>query len=440
MTFNEVALSEYCVVEGGYAYKSGDFKDKGTHKVIKIKNVRVGSLEYSDTSFIDADLANKTQKWVTKTGDVLISMTGSGPNSPASVVGRVARVSKNDPSSFINQRIGRIFLKKQKAISLDFIFYLLSLPKSQNYLVSNSSGSANQANISGQIIGSLPCPAISFTESLAIASIGRCLDEKIENNRRMNETLEKMARAIFKSWFVDFDPVHAKATGNAPAHMDAETAALFPSSFDDDGLPVGWSHRTIEECGDVITGKTPSTKRTEYFGNEYPFIKIPNMSSVWVTATETSLSQAGHQTQAKKLLPKGAVLVSCIASPGEVSIVSKPSHTNQQVNAVVPTEECPTSWLYCALVNLRTEIIGMASGGSVTPNLNKGDFSQIKVIRSSNLLMVSFDKIVRPLFDKILSNDEENQTLAELRDTLLPKLMSGEIHVKDAERAVEAAV
>ena len=164
------------------------------------------------------------------------------------------------------------------------------------------------------------------------------------------------------------------------------------------------------------------------------------MSSVWVTETEILLSEAGHQTQAKKLLPKGAVLVSCIASPGEVSIVSKPSHTNQQVNAVVPTEECPTSWLYCALVNLRTEIIGMASGGSVTPNLNKGDFSRIKVIRSSNLLMISFDKIVRPLFDKILSNDEENKTLAELRDTLLPQLMSGEISVKDTEQEVEAAV
>jgi type I restriction enzyme, S subunit len=280
----------------------------------------------------------------------------------------------------------------------------------------------------------------SITEQKSIATVLGTLDDKIENNRKMNETLEEMAHAIFKSWFLDFDPVHAKVTGNAPAHMDADTAALFPSSFGDEGLPMGWSLKAIEEIGDVITGKTPSTKHTEYFGNEYPFIKIPNMNSVWVSETEILLSKAGHQTQAKKLLPKGAVLVSCIASVGAVSIAKKPSHTNQQVNAVIPTKGCPTSWMYCALVSLRTEIIGMASGGSVTPNLNKGDFSRIKVICSSNLLIVSFDKIVGPLFDKILSNDEENQTLTELRDTLLPKLMSGEIRVTDAEREVEAAV
>ena len=277
-----------------------------------------------------------------------------------------------------------------------------------------------------------------LAEQKAIASVLGVLDDKIENNRRMSETLEEMARAIFKSWFVDFDPVHAKAAGNTPAHMDANTAALFSSSFGDDGLPVGWSLTAIEENGDVITGKTPSTKRAEYFGDKYPFIKIPNMNSVWVTETEISLSEAGHQVQAKKLLPKGSVVVSCIASPGAVAIVSKPSHTNQQINAVVPTKKCPASWLYCALVNLRAEIIGMASGGSVTPNLNKGDFSKIKIIDPSKLLMISFDRVTAHLFDKILSNDTENQILAELRDTLLPKLMSGEISVSDAEREVEA--
>jgi type I restriction enzyme, S subunit len=286
----------------------------------------------------------------------------------------------------------------------------------------------------------LPLSLPSLTEQKAITSVLGALDDKIENNRRMNETLEDMARAIFKSWFVDFDPVHAKAAGKDPAHMGADTAALFPSSFGDDGLPLGWNLSAIEEHGDVITGKTPSTKRAEYFGDKYLFIKIPNMNSVWVTDTEISLSEAGHQAQYKKLLPTGSVVVSCIASPGAVAIVSKPSHTNQQINAVVPTKECSTGWLYCALVNLRTEIIGMASGGSVTPNLNKGDFSRIKIIDPSKPIMVSFDRITAHLFDKILSNDKENQLLAELRDTLLPKLMSGEIRVADAEREVEAAV
>ena len=221
------------------------------------------------------------------------------------------------------------------------------------------------------------------------------------------------------------------------AHMDTETVTLFPSSFGNDGLPVGWQLTNIEEIGAVITGKTPSTKRKEYFGNQYPFIKIPNMNSVWVTDTAISLSEAGHQTQSKKLLPKGSVVVSCIASPGAVAIVSEPSHTNQQINAIIPKKGYPTSWLFCTLINLRTEIIGMASGGSVAPNLNKGDFSCIRVTQPSKSLMSSFDEIAGKLFDKILVNQKENQTLAELRDTLLPQLISGKLRIPDAQKLIK---
>ncbi len=279
----------------------------------------------------------------------------------------------------------------------------------------------------------------SLLEQRAIARVLGCLDDKIELNQKMNETLEEMARAIFQSWFIDFDPVRAKMEGR-PTGLPDDISNLFPNSFGDDGLPTDWEMTTIEEKGHIITGKTPSTKRTEYFGNDYPFIKIPNMNSVWVTETETSLSESGHQTQANKLLPKGTVLVSCIASPGEVSIVSKPSHINQQINAVIPNKNCPTSWLYCALVNLKTEIIAMASGGSVAPNLNKGNFSKVKIASCPSKIMVSFDEIVGHLFDKILFNDKENKILAELRDTLMPKLMSGELRVKDAECEVEDAL
>lgn len=288
-------------------------------------------------------------------------------------------------------------------------------------------------------VGRSESPITNKNEQIAIGQVLKPIDDKIENNRRMNETLEEMARAIFQSWFIDFDPVRAKMEGR-PTGLSDDISKLFPDSFGDDGLPMDWEITTIEGNGHIITGKTPSTKRTEYFGNDYPFIKIPNMNSVWVTETEISLSELGHQTQAKKLLPKGTVLVSCIASPGEVSIVSKPSHINQQINAVIPNKDCPTSWLYCALVNLKTEIIAMASGGSVAPNLNKGDFSKIKIVSCPSKIMASFDEIVGHLLDKILSNDKENKILAELRDTLLPKLISGELRVKDAEREVEDAL
>ena len=124
--FDLVPLSEYANLKGGYAFKSRDFIEDGDHPVIKIKNVRHGFINYKESSFIKQEVANQAKNFVTKNGDILISMTGSGPNAPLSVVGRVGRVGKDDPSAFINQRVGRIELQDQKKIDQDFIYYCLS--------------------------------------------------------------------------------------------------------------------------------------------------------------------------------------------------------------------------------------------------------------------------------------------------------------------------
>ena len=203
-------LGEYARVQGGYAYKSKDFTESGINPVLKIKNIRFGNVDYSESSFISEEIANQTTDWKTKEGDVLISMTGSGPNAPQSLVGRVARVWGNEPEAWINQRVGRLVLKEESSIHPDFIFYLLSSPASQDFLVSNSSGSANQANISGKTIESLPCPKVDYDQSSKIAKILREIDQKIMINRQTNQTLEQIAQALFKSWFIDFEPVKAK--------------------------------------------------------------------------------------------------------------------------------------------------------------------------------------------------------------------------------------
>ncbi|MBQ0781031.1 MAG: restriction endonuclease subunit S [Thalassolituus oleivorans] len=210
MSFDWTTLGEYARVQGGYAYKSNDFTEAGVCPVLKIKNVRVGTVDYSETSFISEKIANDTFEWRTKEGDILISMTGSGPNAPQSLVGRVARIWGDEPEAWINQRVGRLVLNQEDLIHPDFLFYILSSQRSQDFLVSNSSGSANQANISGKTIESLPCPKIDYDRSANIAKTLRNFDQKIQLNRQINQNLESMAQAIFQSWFVDFDPVKAK--------------------------------------------------------------------------------------------------------------------------------------------------------------------------------------------------------------------------------------
>ena len=262
----------------------------------------------------------------------------------------------------------------------------------------------------------------SLPEQRAIAAILGALDDKIELNRRMNETLEAMAQALFKSWFVDFDPFREQGMEDSP---------LGP-------IPMGWRVGIVNDLGAMICGKTPPTQDHDNYGGNIPFITIPDMhGKVFVTVTGSYLSPKGASTQPKKLLPQNAVCVSCIATPGLVALTSQPSHTNQQINSVVCDSTTSPYWCYLAMTNLRQEIITGGAGGSATLNLNKAEFSKLQLVKPNSETMWNFHSLVEALFSRILSNDLESNNLANIRDTLLPKLLSGETLVKDTEKFVE---
>jgi type I restriction enzyme S subunit len=276
-----------------------------------------------------------------------------------------------------------------------------------------------------------------IAEQKAIAAVLGALDDMIELNRRMNATLEAMARALFQSWFVDFDPVRAKLDGRDPVGLDPATAALFPEHLEDSPLghiPKGWEMKTIGDIGDVICGKTPPTSISDYYGEDIPFITIPDMhGNVFGAATARKLSHAGANSQANKTLPPGSLCVSCIATPGLVVITSEDSQTNQQINSVVPHQKEETYFWYWVMTGLGAEIASSGSGGSVLVNLSKGRFETLQVIKPPHALIRAYHNAVRPLFEAVLANTHQSRTLATLRDTLLPKLLSGELSVTKVE-------
>jgi type I restriction enzyme S subunit len=234
-----------------------------------------------------------------------------------------------------------------------------------------------------------------------------------------------MAQALFKSWFVDFEPFRAQGMQDSPLGE----------------IPVGWRVVNVGEMGEIVCGKTPATADKENYGGNIPFITIPDMhENIFITSTATCLTEKGAATQPKKLLPRLSVCVSCIATPGLVSITSVPSHTNQQINSIICNPETSTYWCYLAISHIRQEIITGGAGGSATLNLNKAEFSKLPLVRPDNETMKKFHNLVKPLFDQILQNDLEVIILVDIRDTLLPKLLSGEIRVKDAEKFVERAL
>ena len=294
----------------------------------------------------------------------------------------------------------------------------------------------------------------------------RSLDDKIELNTQINQTLEQIAQALFKSWFVDFDPVRAKVqalsdglsleqaelaamqaiSGKTPEKLTAlsqaqpdryaelaETAKAFPCEMvevDGGEVPKGWEMKALSDLGQIVCGKTPSKSNKEFYGDDVPFIKIPDMhNQVFITQTTDNLSVAGANSQSKKYIPPKSICVSCIATVGLVSMTSKPSHTNQQINSIIPNDEQTSEFLYLSLKqpSMTKYLKDLASGGSATLNLNTSTFSKIEIITPSKEIIDIFHNKVFYTFEKVLSNSIENKRLAKTRDLLLPRLLNGEI-------------
>ncbi len=398
---------------------------KGPYAFIRSQNVYNNQFSYHGLVFITNRQAKQLNNVKVLENDILLNITGDS-------VARVCQVPADILPARVNQHV-MVIRPDPKLLDYRFVRYYLLSPKIQAYMLMWASMGATRKALTKAMIETLEVPSISLSQQKAAVEILSALDSKIENNRYMSQTLEAIAYAIFKSWFVDFEPVRAKASGNQPAYMDAQTSALFPDRFNEDGLPQGWWFGRVCDLGKILTGKTPSTKIRSYYGDAYPFIKIPDMNRMWVTRVGSYLSEQGSASQVKKLVPAGAVLVSCIATPGITAISSEPSHFNQQINAVIPSLEYGSIWTYFSLQRLRSDIEAKASSGSVIPNLNKKEFSKLSVTMCASEIITAFTKQVKPLVKKILENDKENRLLSDMRDILLPKLIFGETSVKDAE-------
>ena len=315
-------------------------------------------------------------------------------------------------------------VRAKQGIEQGFLFYWMA---SQEFVDTATRGSegTKMPRAKWDFLQRIEKPIPPLPEQRAIAAILAALDDKIELNRQMNKTLEAMVQALFKSWFVDFEPFRDQGM---------EESKLGP-------IPRGWEVAQIENLGDVICGKTPPTRDADNYEGHIPFITIPDMhDKVSVTQTGGYLTEKGAKTQPKKLLPRHAVCVSCIATPGLVALTSQPSHTNQQINTIICNDSISPFWCYLAMINLRHEIITGGAAGSATLNLNKNEFSKLQVIKPSQVVMWKLHQIVEPLFSRILSNELENIKLTDIRESLLPKLLSGEIMVKDAEKFVEERI
>lgn len=313
-----------------------------------------------------------------------------------SCIGNLGYVGVTEVTSLTNQQINTIV--PNDPCDSDYLYYVMRWLWPYFKHLEGQSTTLSIINKSQFKRTSIPWPNQRLRQR--ISDILNRFDDMIELNLRTNDYLAELGKMIWAQ----------------TAKQAAKTVKI------------------AEVAADIVTGKTPSTKKPDNYGEEYPFITIPDMhSAVWLCSTERCLSEVGNSSQPKKLVQRGSILVSCIATVGLVGIVQKPSHFNQQINAVIPANEGDEFYLYYAMHSIKQELLGIGATGSATLNVNKGAFSNIEIPWPERSAMDTYVRTVEPLFKAIEANTLESLRLQELRDTLLPKLMSGEIDVSKVE-------
>lgn len=318
-----------------------------------------------------------------------------------------------------------------------FAYYLL---KNIDFGIYNS-GSA-QPSLNRNFIYPIMIWVPPVSEQHAIAHILGSLDDKIELNRKMNQTLDAMARAIFKSWFVDFDPVRAKVEGRAPVGMDPETAALFPAEFEESELgpvPKGWLVRTIGHVVEIYGGGTPDTKNQLYWeGGTHPWATPKDLARLSVPVllnTERRISDLGLAHISSPLLPLGTVLMSSRAPIGYLAVTEVPTAINQGFIAMVAKVGMSNLLVLNWVRHSLPEILSRANGSTFL-EISKASFRPIPFVVPSSEVIAAFDLVVRPFYERLVSNERESATLQSIREALLPKLISGKVRVPGAEKLV----
>lgn len=296
-----------------------------------------------------------------------------------------------------------------------FVYYFVTSPWFREIAIKSMVGSSGRQRVQQSVLEDLEVTLPPLEEQRRIAGILGSLDDKIELNRRLNANLEAQAQALFRSWFVDFEPFR-----DGP-FVDSELGKI----------PQGWKVGTLSEIGDVIGGGTPSKIVPEYYtDNGIAWITPKDLSTnncKFTSKGETDISELGYKNSSAKLMPRGSVLFSSRAPIGYISIAKNEICTNQGFKSIVP-KKAGTCFIYYFLRNNTSKIESMASG-STFKEASGGLMKSLEVIIPSNKILTAFEETIQPLFNMQEHNEDENARLSALRDTLLPKLMAGEIKI-----------
>jgi len=449
-------ISEGSEFISGYAFKGKDFVDVG-NPVIKIKNIRNGKVTTKDSQYVsDEVITDKLLKFRLYNGDILIAMTGQGS------VGRVGKLYvSDDDTPYLNQRVGK-FVADEKTLNKDFLYYVISTQAYENHLFAAGSGSG-QPNLSPAIIKSVEIPYPPYDVQCYIGETLKDIDDKIELNRQTNQNLENIAQAIFKSWFVDFEPTRAKisakengqdperaATAAISGKTDAEldqldpntlqqlktTAALFPDTLvysELGGIPEGWEVKALDQLAHYQNGLALQKFRPENEKDFLPVLKISQLKKGFADGEE----KASPNIKIECIVNNGDVVFSWSGSllvdvwcGGKVAL-------NQHLFKVTSEEYPKWFYYYWTKIHLRSFQQIAADKAVTMGHIKRSHLAEAKCA-VPNVDLNDFN-VIGELIEKQIEQQLENSNLEQLRNSLLPKLLSGELSAQSSELEVKDA-
>lgn len=344
-----------------------------------------------------------------------------------------------------------IVMRAKSASDEDFVYYLSRHPAFRSFAIQQMVGTSGRQRVSWQSLADFEIDDLSITQRQSAGQVLSALDDKIELNRRMNETLEAMAQAIFCDWFVDFGPVRRKMAGvtDPVAIMGgltpdpiraAELAALFPTGFDVNDLPVDWDEEPVIEQANWVNGAAYKKMHFVAPGEGLPVIKIAELKAGVTSTTGFTNTDLGSRYR----IDDGELLFSWSGNP-DTSIdtfiwTGGPAWLNQHIFAVRPNGSRTLGFLFAMLKYLNPKFAEIARDKQTTGlgHVTKDDLKRLRVVVPTKAVEAAFDKLMTPIFQKLQAALLENRTLAETRDYLLPRLMSGEVSVGDAALEIAA--
>jgi type I restriction enzyme S subunit len=406
--------------------------EEGDILFVRGGDIASGRILINQLRTIKVHVSKQYRRTLLRGGEILVSLVGNP--------GQVAIVPPELAGANIARQVGLVRLKL--GVNARFVSYFLQSCEGQAAFGAQSLGSVQQV-INLRDLKTVKVPLPPLAEQKAIAAVLGALDDKIELNRRMNTTLEAMARALFQSWFVDFDPVRAKLDGRTLTGLDSATAALFPESFQDSQLgpiPNGWNIRTIEEATSLIIdyrGRTPKKMGSDWSPTGIPAISAKNVKAGRLVRPETFnfVNEELYERWMKDKLALGDILMTSEAPLGELYYLALNARfcLSQRIFAMRANPVvCEPAYLYYWLESPRcqTDIINRGTGTTVE-GIRQSELRKVSVLLPPPSIQKAAAKFLAAWTEQIHRNEEQTLTLSTLRDSLLPKLLSGELSVSD---------